>query len=535
MQVTLLQDWVTRQARERPESIAIVNDGRVLTYGELDGFSSRIASALIRAGCSRGDRVCLLMPKSELAIAALTGIYKAGCIYVPLDMNSPGTRLAGIIRKCECRCILTSTAAARKLEGIFNKDLISAATITGWLDTGAIRRYGNGPVFTLNDVMAGPVSDLPRPGGDEVPAHILFTSGSTGEPKGVVITHENVIGFIDWAVDYFGLSPEDRISGHPPLNFDLSFMDIFGAFAAGAQLHLVPQKLNLLPPSLVQWMRDSGLTQWFSVPSLLNYLSRFDVIGRDDLPEMKRILWCGEVFPTPALIYWMERLPHVKFTNLYGPTETTIASSYYTVEECPADERQTIPLGQACSGEELLVLDRDLKPVKSGEEGEIYIGGSGVSLGYWNDPARTAESFLPDPGNHDGGLIYRTGDRARIGDDGNIYYLGRLDAQIKSRGYRIELGEIETVLSTIPYLKESVVVALPTDGFENVAICCAYSKHDNSIVSPVELRNDLAKALPYYMIPSHWISIDTLPRNGNGKIDRRLIRDMFQNDEVSAS
>src|SRR5439155_1251806 len=227
------------------------------------------------------------------------------------------------------------------------------------------------------------------------PAHILFTSGSTGTPKGVIIPHSNVIHFVEWARRYFNLGPTDRVSGHPPLHFDLSTFDVYGTFASGAQLHLVPPEINLLPTALAKFIRDAELTQWFSVPSLLSYMAKFDVVRFNDFPALRRLLWCGEVFPTPALRYWMTRLPHATFTNLYGPTETTIASSYYTVPTCPEDESEAIPIGTPCEGEELLVLSETLRPVSPGEVGNLYIRGVGLSPGYWRDPEKTRAAFVP--------------------------------------------------------------------------------------------------------------------------------------------
>src|SRR2546425_788061 len=321
------------------------------------------------------------------------------------------------------------------------------------------------PAFSLEDVRRAPTGPPDCRNGPGDAAHILFTSGSTGTPKGVVITHGSVIRFVEWAKRYFGLGPADRISGHPPLHFDLSTFDVFGTFAAGAQIHLVPPDLNLLPTALAQFIRAAELTQWFSVPSLLSYLAKFDVVRFDDFPTLRRLLWCGEVFPTPALRYWMTRLPHVTFTNLYGPTETTIASSYYTVPSCPEDDRAAIPIGSPCAGEELLVLNERFQPVPPGEVGDLYIRGVGLSPGYWRDAEKTRAVFLSNPfGSDPADRIYRTGDLARIGDDGLVYFLGRADSQIKSRGYRIELGEIETALNALSCLRECAVVAVATDG-----------------------------------------------------------------------
>jgi amino acid adenylation domain-containing protein len=356
--------------------------------------------------------------------------------------------------------------------------------------------------------------------GPEDMAHILFTSGSTGTPKGVVITHAMVTAFVDWAVRHFGTSADDRISGHPPLHFDLSTFDIYATLSAGAELHLVPGELSMNPRKLAALIRDSELTQWFSVPSVLTYMAKFDAVEQHDFPHLERLLWCGEVLPTPVLVHWMKKLPHVTFTNLYGPTEATIASSYYTLPSCPTDETQPVPIGTACAGEELLVLDSSLAPVPPGGIGDLYIGGAGLSPGYWHDEEKTAAAFVTD---RRGRRIYRTGDLATVDAEGQFHFLGRADSQIKSRGYRIELGEVETALSAISEVRECAVVGLDTGGFEGTAICCAFAGD----VDQVTLRKRLGETLPSYMLPSRWMVLDALPKNVNGKIDRRALRERF--------
>jgi amino acid adenylation domain-containing protein len=360
-------------------------------------------------------------------------------------------------------------------------------------------------------------------------AHLLFTSGSTGIPKGVAITHANVTAFVDWAVKYFGTRPTDRISGHPPLHFDLSTFDIYGTLAAGAELHLVPSALGVNPAAIAALIRDNRLTRWFSVPSVLTYLAKFDVVAQDDFPELERLLWCGEVLPTPVLAHWMRRLPHVEFTNLYGPTEATIASSYYTVPQCPVDETAAVPIGVPCDGEELLVLDAELRPVPVGEIGDLYIAGVGLSPGYWRDPEKTAQVFLPDPRapQDSGKRVYRTGDLARVDKDGLVHFLGRTDSQIKSRGYRIELGEIEAAVNSVLVIRECAVVGVEMGGFEGTTICCAYSTLDGAEVPGYTLRQEISALVPTYMQPAHWMQLASLPKNVNGKIDRKDLQERF--------
>lgn len=533
--MTLLQEYVTREAARRPGAVAVRFGGERLSYGDLDAASNRLARQLKDSGCRRGDRVCLLGPKSLEAIVAIHAIYKADGVYVPIDPASPAARAAKILDACEPRWLLAGPGTLALLDELAREERFRGLSI-GWL--GRERAMGERvrPRFSLGDVDVHPATPLPSANGPHDAAHILFTSGSTGTPKGVVITHASVVHFVTWAVRYFGTTAADRMSGHAPLHFDLSVYDVFGAFASGAELHLVPPELGVLPNRLAEFIRASRLTQWFSVPSVLHYLAKFDVVRPHDFPALRRVLWCGETLPTPALRYWMERLPHVSFTNLYGPTETTIASSYYTVPGCPADDRAAIPIGVACPGEELLVLDAELHPVPPGRAGDLFVGGVGLSPGYWRDPERTAAAFLADPRSGAGRRIYRTGDRARVGADGLVYFLGRTDAQIKSRGYRIELGEIESALNAIASLREGAVVAVETGGFEGTAICCAYVVADGgAAVTPVTLRRDLARALPAYMLPSRWAELERLPRNANGKVDQRRLKEAFEGDGTEAA
>ena len=524
-----LQDFLTAQAELRPEAVALIFRGHSTTYAHLEQNSNRLARALRSAGCVRGDRVALLVPKSMQAIVAMFGSMKADCIYVPIDTSSPVARIQRILQKCECRCVLAEQSTTGLLNELLAHGSLTDSIQLGWLDHGAPLFDGTSAAFSWSDVQSLPDTTVDSATRPSDPVHILFTSGSTGMPKGVVITHENVMHFIRWAAAYFGMSAADRISGHPPLHFDLSTFDIYGTIAAGAQLHLVPPETSLLPHKLAEFIRESKLTQWFSVPWVLQQMVKFDAVRPNDFPSLKRILWCGETFPTPSLMYWMKRLPHVTFDNLYGPTEATIASSYYRVARSPEDETVEVPIGLPCKGELLLVLDDQLRPVTPGEIGELYIGGVGLSPGYWNDSEKTQEVFRPNPySSNPRDRIYKTGDLARIGVNGLFYLVGRSDSQIKSRGYRIELGEIEAAVHALSEVQDAAVVALESDDPATRSIACAYVPQRGIDLSPLALKKKLAGVLPGYMLPQRWMALSQLPRNNNGKADRPLLKQQFQ-------
>jgi amino acid adenylation domain-containing protein len=523
-----LQDLFRRSAEARPESPAVVDRGMVTAYGALELASNRLARALREAGIAKGDRIALLASKSTAAITGALAAYKTDGILVPLDPAGPASRVARILRSCDCRFLLAGGATIELLCELENMGALRDVSVA-W--TGGRKDVAGrlAVEFALEDLRSLPATPPHSRSRSSDPAHILYTSGSTGEPKGVVITHDNVIHFVEWALKRYGFGPSDRFSGHSPLHFDLSTFDIFGAFGAGAALYPLPPELNLHAHQLARFIRDSELTEWLSVPSALNFMAQKGAIRENDFPALRRLFWCGEVFPTPALIHCMKHLPHVRFTNWYGPTEATIASSYYDVPGCPSDPTESIPIGTACAGEELLVLDDSLNPVAPGDTGELYIRGCGLSPGYWNDTERTRAVFLN--GSEPESRMYKTGDLARVDDRGRFHIVGRADSQIKSRGYRVELGEIESALSTLGMTVEAVVTSIATGGFEGTLICCAFVP-GNPGVSASVLGRRLRELLPFYMIPVRWMVMDRLPRNGSGKVDRRALKEMFASNET---
>jgi amino acid adenylation domain-containing protein len=478
------------------------------------------------AGCAHRDRVCVFAPKAPATIVGLLAALKAGCAYVPIDIASPARRVARIVRAADPAAALALGSAAGLIEELRMLGALEPSLPIVALDESASVSVV-GCAFGPADAASEPDDPPPARRGCDDAAQILFTSGSTGEPKGVVVTHASVDAFIRWAVPYFGIGSRDRTSGHPPLHFDLSTFDVFGSFCAGAELHLVPPN-TLLPGQLADFISGARLTQWFCVPSTMTYMANLGAVPEDGFPSLRRVLWCGEVLPTPVLAHWMRRNPQAAFTNLYGPTEATIASSHYTVSEVPADETVAIPIGTPCAGEELFVVtDRD-ELAAVDEIGELLIAGAGLSPGYWRDERTTRAAFVPDPrSDRQGSRAYRTGDLARRDRDGLLHFVGRTDSQVKSRGYRIELGEIEAALNALPAVGECAVVGVPSQGFEGTTICCALTPANGTQLPATTLRAELAASLPTYMLPSRWEMLDSLPHNGNGKIDRRRVRELF--------
>lgn len=508
----LLTTAISESAAVWPEAPAVVLGSEHISYGYLDEASSRLANALRQEGCQPGDRVALLLRKSTEAIVAVIGVLKAGCAYVPLDPQSPAVRLAAVLESSRPKALIGHQATAGAISEI------ASARLVGMMDGSVGATSG----LSHEDWMSAPAEPLDAVSSSE-PAYIMYTSGSTGLPKGVPITHDNATHFVDWVIAHFGLKAGDRNSSHAPLHFDLSILDVFATLATGGTVHLIPPEANLLPASIAGLIAEQELTQWFSVPSILTYIAKHDAIPPSGYPSLHRVLAAGEVLPTATLIYWMERAPHVQFSNLYGPTEATVASSFHDVLDLPADAASSVPIGVPLPGEELLVLTGDMKRTETGVIGDLYIGGAGLSPGYWEDPEKTEAAFVPDP-HTPGRTIYRTGDLASVDENGVHHFHGRSDTQIKSRGYRIELGDIEAALSGLDYLLNAVVIPVQDDKFGSVSVSCAYVPRTGEEVTPTRIRRDLQRLLPSYMIPTAWREFTSFPTNRNDKIDRLAIQ-----------
>jgi amino acid adenylation domain-containing protein len=501
----------------------VVDGARSLTYAELDRRSNQVARLLAELGVAPGDRVGLYLDKSVDSVVGLYGVLKAGAAYVPLDPGAPVRRLAYIVENCGIQVLLTGAEKQESWHCLREAGARLRALVV--LNAAGPQLNGSAVGLPVHGSEAFDRLDPTQPEDSTISldlAYILYTSGSTGDPKGVMLTHGNALAFVQWAVQEFGVTGDDRLSGHAPLHFDLSVFDVFAAAWAGATLVLVPATVSIFPFELARYIRSNRITVWYSVPSILAMLTLRGGLAPGDLPSLRTVLFAGEVFPTRYLRRLMEQLPHARFANLYGPTETNVCT-WYEVRPLARDDARPIPIGRAIADVEVFAVTDDGRRAQPGEVGELLVRGPTVMRGYWGNPTRTADSLVPNPFRpepHD--PVYRTGDLAVQDETGNWLYLGRRDGQVKSRGYRIELGEIEATLYAHTGVTECAAVAVPDELVTNRIKVYVVSREG---MEERALAEFCAERLPRYMVPELWEFREALPKTSTGKIDRRCLSD----------
>ena len=520
----LLQSYLDDGCRAHPEKPALVDDQRSISYGELHRDADRIARCLVESGVRRQDRVVICMKRSARVVLAILGVLKADAIYVPMDAKAPIERLLKVVRDCRPSAIICDEAALPVLDGAkAQMPSVRRLVVFGARNEAA----GEIPRLWWEETPPGPAPPRHYSNIDADAAYILYTSGSTGSPKGVTISHLNVINYIEWAVEYFGISGEDRILGTAPFHFDMSTFDIYTALKAGATLCIAPERLLLFPGKLLDLIEKEGVTLWKGVSSLLMYLSSTGSLKEGRIPTLEKILFGGEVLATKHLMNWMNCYPTKRFYNVYGPTESTGISACYQVDKPPAAASEPIPIGKACSNTEIFILTEENQRAGVGEAGELCIRGSGLSLGYWDDEEKTARAFVRNPlgcTQHD--RIYRTGDLARLREDGEIEYLGRKDFQVKFMGYRIELFEIEQAILAQDNIHQAAVVLCDSYSSEVPELVAFVA--GPSLVDPDSIIEELGRVVPVYMLPKRVIPMSEIPLTDRGKTDRVALREFYQ-------
>jgi len=489
-----------KAAEKYGEKSAILDSCTELSFLELRNRSLQFGNVIIN-NTKRKDKIApiiVYLDKSVKCIISFMGILYSGNPYVPVAADIPITRLEKIISNLTPEFIITDSKKAENLADVNiseTKVLIYDDMFYGGFDEKVI--YDR-----LNKVI------------DTDPIYIMYTSGSTGVPKGVTVSHKGVIDYVKWTSKTFGLNESDVFANQAPFYFDNSVFDIYGCLITGAKLIIIPEVLFDFQSKLPEFLADNNVTTIFWVPTVLINIANSNKLANYKLPCLKRVLFCGEVMPNTQLNVWRKAFPDIQYGNLYGPTEITDVCTYYIVDR-EFEDYEPLPIGKACENMRIVILNEDNESAKTGEKGELCVIGTGVALGYWNNHEQTRKVFVQNPLNTNyNEWLYRTGDIAYIDERGFIMYAGRKDHQVKIKGNRVELGEIETAAMCVDCIKGACAVF---DEQSEKIVLFAESEHELKLRL---VNKELLKYIPKYMLPAQLETMKRLPHTPNDKIDR---------------
>ena len=499
----IISQYLRNSAEKYPDHYALVDNKISLTYWQTMKEAENVAFSLVSRYLFKKP-VAVLMEKGARNVAAFLGVALSGNYYTVIDTKMPQNRVEKIMDTFNPSIVLVDQRNVKKAQDLGRDYFVYEELIAQELTQRDRMEIGKAESRIIDtDIL-----------------YVLFTSGSTGIPKGVIITHRSVIDYTEWVAETFNLDHNTIIGNQAPFYFDNSVLDIYSTIRNGATLHVIPQMLYSFPIRLLEYIRDHKINTIFWVPTVLSRVADLDLLDKCDIDCLEKVLFAGEVMPARQLNAWIRRLPNATFANLYGPTEITVDCTYYIVDREIKDD-ESVPIGYACMNTDILVLNDKNELVQTNEKGELCVRGSSLSLGYYNNPEKTAAAFVQNPLNnmyHE--LIYRTGDIVHYNERGEIIYDGRRDSQIKHTGHRIELGEIETAVFSNPAIKSN---------------CCLHEPSKDQLIlfyvgdiEEDELRKYLTALVPEYMLPNIYHKLDAMPLNMNGKIDRVKLNEQIK-------
>ena len=482
-------------AERFPDKPAFIDMEKTLTYSQLLNDARRLGSGISRLGF-KNRPVAVYIDKSADLIAAMLGVVYSGNFYAVIDTEMPTERVNRIFETLRPSAILTDKKHT-ELPSYEN-----AATL-----------YAEDLLELVED--SDRLSEIRKAQVDSDPLYTLYTSGSTGVPKGAVLSHKNVLSYIEWVTGEFGINEDTVFANQTPFYFSMSVTDVYSTIRSGATLVIVPKQYFSFPIKLVELMNEYKVNTLYWVPSAISIVSNMRVFDYAMPEYLRTVLFAGEVMPTKQLNYWINKLSdEVVFANLFGPTEATDICTFYRVNRKFRDD-EPLPIGNACDNCDVFIVGDD---GKAADEGELYIRGTFLASGYYTNPDKTAEAFVQNPLNSSyPEICYKTGDLVRLNEYGELMYKGRKDFQIKHMGYRIELGEIETAASAVEGMKECACVY----DADNDKIVMFYSA---SRLKEDALFSELKSRLNDYLLPNRLVKLRELPHNANGKIDRKELK-----------